>query len=842
VTVAVRPALSPQRVQVDSWAWAARIPWLPDVRMTGGVTTLSGNVLLEAFGRQIGMLRAVATAAPKDAGLQLRFVTDDEPVAAARRVQIHLVGRGRTEASALALADLLTGALPAEFALEEVAREQLRATIAPLDVDALGPQQVAELRRDIDRLDPAVDDRSGERPLEPVLLPWTWSPQALLGAVQQLRLQPGRGVLLVHVEPMRLSSASIEVLARDAASFRSLLAEEENPLVVAGLAAYRRWLRELPRAALHLRLAVFAHEPLTPGLAEAIGVDLTRSFEARGGPSAVTGSFRVARPTDPKDVDRLVELLELRSRVEPDAAPDGLSELLFAFDPHEANTAFRLPITPEGGIPGVSTARLSTLPRGLDHAEASRKANLPLGRAASGGAFGLTHEELNRHLLVAGLPGSGKTTTVQTLLLGLADTGVPFLVIDPAKSDYRHLVGGLRAAGHEVDHVVLDPAVPAFNPFAVPPGSSPAEHAARVLAAFDAAFRFSELMPAGWVLLGRALFEAYDQVAPGSSPTLATVYARLGDVLRRAAYAGETAANLRAALLGRLEFLGSGPLGRSLLAGAHATVDWERLAAVPSVVELRRYTGRSERSLVFGLLLAGMISYREANPTDRLTHVTVLEEAHRLLGVEDEPASEGTRAFVDALAELRGSGEGLVVVEQTPSRLHAAVLKLTGTKVAHRVVERDERGLLGDAMLLEEHQHGELGRLRTGRAVTFTSSLTEPVIVDVAADPRLTPATSATTSSLVRQPSIAPLWCRGCPVMCLGSGGLRYVDGSEATPADRLLGELRARGATVAESWCGSAWIVAARHVDQPGQERAEMARLAEQWRRPRPRTVGSEP
>ena len=46
-------------------------------------------------------------------------------------------------------------------------------------------------------------------------------------------------------------------------------------------------------------------------------------------------------------------------------------------------------------------------------------------------------QTLTKHMFVAGVPGSGKTTAVYNMLVQLFRAGRPFLVIEPAKTEYR---------------------------------------------------------------------------------------------------------------------------------------------------------------------------------------------------------------------------------------------------------------------------------------------------------------------------------------------------------------------------------------------------------------------
>lgn len=786
--------------------WMAEIPWLPDVLGSGRHASIGGNPLTEIFGAQIALLRAFSSSAPAGSVLQLRFLREESN----RRIAIHLVGCGPTAAHATRLADIVGALFPSEYPLLGVKSSAITSLIRPFPLEGLSADQFSEVRRAIESTDPASEAfPAGANLRDPVVLPWAWSAQALLSSLALLRNQPPGTILGVHVEPARISSETIDFLQDEANRFRSLLGDDENPLLVTALAAYRRWLRELPRGALSLRVFLGSPLPLAHGLAEAIGVDLTRTWEA-GGPNSLTGSFSIARPSSETEVDSCIQLIEeCRASRWGGPTDPGISELQFLFDPHEANTAFRLPVTRPGGIAGVATGRIASLPRGRDAATA-HGGDLFVGQSSTDEPYALSESDLRRHVLVAGVPGSGKSTTVRRILNELTERGIPWLVVDPAKSDYTELA----ASGAEI--VRLDPEVPAFNPLTVPEGSTPAEHGSRVLAAFDAAFGFSTWWPAGWILLGRALFDAYES-APGGKPTMRSLYSATADLLRRAGYRGEGADNIKAALLGRIEFLAFGPIGVSLMADPHGGVDWARLTSRPTVIELRRFTGPQERTLIFALLLAGLVSYRESHPIDRLGHVTVLEEAHRVIGGGETVNSQGVQLFADAIAELRGSGEGFIIVDQAPSLLHPSVMKMTSTKLAHRLVDVDERSKFGEAMLLDPNQLEDLARLSEGRLVAYSSGAAQPVLVQVTPLP-LVQHDAKARRSLIDDPQMEPLWCQGCPWPCQGLGGLKHVAQLVTHPSSPSIidSALRLTGGNRAEAWCASALILASQLASKP--------------------------
>ena len=59
------------------------------------------------------------------------------------------------------------------------------------------------------------------------------------------------------------------------------------------------------------------------------------------------------------------------------------------------------------------------------------------------GEFAVPLATLNRHALVTGATGAGKSQTVRHLLEQLAGAGLPWLVIEPVKSEYPAMAGRL---------------------------------------------------------------------------------------------------------------------------------------------------------------------------------------------------------------------------------------------------------------------------------------------------------------------------------------------------------------------------------------------------------------
>jgi hypothetical protein len=80
---------------------------------------------------------------------------------------------------------------------------------------------------------------------------------------------------------------------------------------------------------------------------------------------------------------------------------------------------------------------------------------------------------------------------------------------------------------------------------------------------------------------------------------------------------------------------------------------------------------------------------------------------------------------------VRAYGQGIVVVDQIPTKLAPDVLKNTTLKIAHRIVAGDDRLELGAAMAMSDRQQLALATLPLGRAAVFVDGEDVPLLVQV---------------------------------------------------------------------------------------------------------------
>ena len=398
-----------------------------------------------------------------------------------------------------------------------------------------------------------------------------------------------------------------------------------------------------------------------------------------------------------------------------------------------------------------------------------------------GQPYGLSLPALSRHLFIAGVTGSGKTNTSLRLLRGLHARGVPFLVIEPAKREYRELAlapsgdpAAERAArGLTVFTAASDEETPLrINPFEVEDGTTVAEHIDLLRAVFAASFgdMWSPLpqvleqcmlrayQDRGWDLLS----DQNHRLAGGEDralafPTLRELAGTVDDIVGRLGFDPEARDRVRGSLATRISGLRAGSKGALFDTRTPLSMAW--LLGGPAILELERLADESDKAFLMGLLLIRLAEFRRGQQRaagadhgrgDALRHVLVIEEAHRLLAnVDANSASDNTaraqavESFSNLLAEIRAYGQGIVVVDQVPTKLAPDVIKNTNLKIAHRIVEEADRKVLAGSMSMSDSQMAALASLARGEAAVFGDGDDAPVLVHISGPPQTSPTSGA---------------------------------------------------------------------------------------------------
>lgn len=382
-----------------------------------------------------------------------------------------------------------------------------------------------------------------------------------------------------------------------------------------------------------------------------------------------------------------------------------------------------------------------------------QEGNLLRGRIVS-----LDRKELSKHVFIAGTTGSGKTTTCHKLLASSNTQGtpLPFLVIEPAKTEYRALLRDPDLQDILIFTVGSERGVPfRFNPFEFLPGESLSGHVDLLKACFMASFDMEAAIPN---LLEEGLYRAYEaygwdfrtenniylkdrteawRCGGRYFPTISSYIDIVVALVDEKGFDDRLKNDYKGSIRSRLDSLRAGAKG--LMLDTPLSVDFMQLIERNVVLELEQLKSGEDKAFLMGLVLGRVteaLKQRHAeDPSFR--HVTLLEEAHRLLSrpqVGDSPNRKlGVETFTDLLAEIRKYGESLIIVDQIPNKLAPEVLKNTNTKIIHKLFARDDKDAVGDTMALDDKQKAYLSHLEPGEAIIFSQGWKKPVDVQVEA-------------------------------------------------------------------------------------------------------------
>jgi hypothetical protein len=361
---------------------------------------------------------------------------------------------------------------------------------------------------------------------------------------------------------------------------------------------------------------------------------------------------------------------------------------------------------------------------------------------------------LTRHTFIAGVTGAGKTNTIFHLLKEAHREGVPFLVIEPAKTEYRSLLNEVEFADTLQVFTLGDETVAPFrlNPFEVLAGTPVSVHIDLLRSVFAASFGMWTPLPQimeqclhriytdrGWDITSNTNHRLEGETQPAEAfPNLTELVAAVDDVTRALGYENEFTANARAALNTRINSLRTGGKGRML--DVQHSLPMHVILEQPTVLELEGMGDDDDKAFLMGLILIRLAEYRRSQgQADSLTHLLVIEEAHRLLTnvggpsreEEANPRGKAVESFANLLSEVRAYGQGVIVADQVPVKLAPDVIKNTNLKISHRVVAQDDRMTLAGAMAMNERQARAVATLPLGRAVMFSEGDDAPLLVQV---------------------------------------------------------------------------------------------------------------
>lgn len=368
-----------------------------------------------------------------------------------------------------------------------------------------------------------------------------------------------------------------------------------------------------------------------------------------------------------------------------------------------------------------------------------------LGKAYTENRVKLDVKSLTQHVFVTGSTGCGKSETIYKLISETKQVGAKFLVIEPAKGEYKNVFGDVNVFG---TNPLIMPLL-RINPFSFPAGVHVLEHIDRLTEIFNVCWPMYSAMPA---VLKKAMLDAYEscgwdlrlsvnRLSQGEDvyPSFLDLFLSLEKVITESAYSEEVKSNYSGALLTRVESLTNGLNGEIFSVNELSNMV---LFDENCIIDLSRVGSQETKSLIMGILIMRLSEYRMTGantPNSALKHLTVLEEAHNILKrVSTEQSQEGSNMagksvemITNAIAEMRTYGEGFVIVDQSPTSVDKAAIKNTNTKIVMRLPDEDDRKVSGKAAGMNDKQIDEIAKLPTGVAVVYQNDWVSPVLCKI---------------------------------------------------------------------------------------------------------------
>ena len=214
------------------------------------------------------------------------------------------------------------------------------------------------------------------------------------------------------------------------------------------------------------------------------------------------------------------------------------------------------------------------------------------------------------------------------------------------------------------------------------------------------------------------------------SPTLTGMAANVDKVIEAHGYERRVSDNMKACLNTRIASLRRG-WKKDMLDTLHST-PWEELFGSPCVINLSYVGDDVDKSFFMSLILQFLYEYRAAQAecgsidfnSNDCRHLTVIEEAHRVMqkcDKPDEPQYRTAMMFSNMLSEIRAYGEGLLLVDQVPTRLIPDAIKNTNIKITHRIVAEDDCKAIAESMGLSKEQRPIIPKLLVGQCLISTA-------------------------------------------------------------------------------------------------------------------------
>ena len=371
--------------------------------------------------------------------------------------------------------------------------------------------------------------------------------------------------------------------------------------------------------------------------------------------------------------------------------------------------------------------------------------------------YRIDHNDLVRHALVVGSTGSGKSCSCKRIISEVLDKGIPSLIIEPAKDDwvrwalkmntilpperqFRIYMPGMEEfEGTPLSQLKLS----LFQPAGVK--GYPVDMTSRcenIISLINASLPTEDILP---VLIDETIYSLYTAAykdkftsgalmsQPAMYPLLTSLSSMSKKVMQEKNYEEKVRSNLSTCLDTRFQYLTRGTRGKLL--NVTRSTDYSELFDHPVVINISGISATRDKALIMSVLLLSLYEYRKARfaydeayraeaQQNKLLHLTLIEEAHNVLlkpegSSSNNPQKVVADLFTNMLSEIRSYGQGMMIVDQYPTRLIPDAIKNTNYKIIHRLASPDDADVMAASAALRDNQKALIHSLFPGNAIIF---------------------------------------------------------------------------------------------------------------------------
>lgn len=753
--------------------WAARVPFLPAM-MSEDFTRLGVKRIALIQQRQFRFIYDLVRARENRTTFELRFISTPNPVPGQPNL-IDIIFLGKVfslrNRGAQPLAERLWEKFISNFPLEDpygyplepvTEEKEFWRYYEPLPFSDISVENLMEIRKYEDMPIKATAalgrvERKGDYIAHPFVPSGDFNPMGRFFVA--LSAQPQKCYTGITIRPTRMFDQEVFNVSFMIGQFKKTASEDDDVTEEyirtrskIGVFVYKQLMASREQL-VTVRVYLVGENQVPYGLAEALGSEMMGNAE-NAYPTMWTGAV-------PADENEMTAALNNIKFLEQDTwghtiTTPPLTRLRYLATAEEAYGAFRLPVPPESGyMPGVlvksepfvapaDELELRDRSRAnLNDAQAESRLQVKTKKISLGTIyhrgnstpqeFRVNIRDLTRHTLIGGSTGSGKSTTIKHLLKQLwIEHRIPFLVLYPLdKIDYRELRGFPDLASDMLVFTLGDESTSPFrfNPFEVPDGVLLKTHLSRLMRVFMAAFSLTDPLP---MIYREALRTIYREkgwntvIERGSSdreyPIMSEFYQAISKITDNLKYGREVQDNVRQASVIRIADLLE---NAGYVVNVRKSMSLSIILNQPTIMEIGRVGSLLDTSLLMGFLLMRFAEEVERNPRPLdLPHVTVVEEAHRLMA-DTGPSLAGSGStrdaagedFANILAEVRGFGEGIVIAEQIPTLLVKGAVGNTFIKIMHWLEDAPSFDLFSNVMNMTMNQREYARSLGQGYAI-----------------------------------------------------------------------------------------------------------------------------